>query len=87
MDKYERANKILGFLKTCDKDDIYYMFDTGLFNKIVTGYVISSIRSSKLKRESKDNIENIICEELRKELEDMSSKKAESYSDKELPFE
>ena len=43
-EKAEKECKVLDFLSTCDKDDIYNLFDSSAFNDITKAYVCQAVR-------------------------------------------
>lgn len=69
--------KVLDFLSTCTKEDIYNLFNSTAFNNICMGYVKVALNDFKeLDDDTKDRIINYV----RYKFDTVTAEKAEKYS-------
>lgn len=69
--------KVLDFLATCTKEDIYNLFNSAAFNNICMGYVKAALNDFKdLDDDTKDRIIN----HVRYKFDTVTANQAESYN-------
>lgn len=69
--------KVLDFLATCTKEDIYNLFNSTAFNNICMGYVKNALNDFKeLDEDMKDRITN----HVRYKFDTVTAEQAENYN-------
>lgn len=79
--KIERKIKVLDFLAESGKEDLFELFDSGVFKKIIHGYLLMAINNNKLSSE----VERDMIQELSYLFDTVGSECAEEYFYKNKP--
>lgn len=71
--------KVLDFLATCTKEDIYNLFNSTAFNNIVMGYVKNALNDFE---ELSDDMKDRITSNVRYKFDILTAEQAENYNNK-----
>lgn len=68
--------KVLDFLATCTKEDIYNLFNSAAFNNICMGYVKNALNDFE---ELSDDMKDRITNHVRYKFDTLTANQAENY--------